>query len=245
MSSSIFVAEGWVGPTRWAITGRGPHVGAAPYTGLNLGSHVGDDPAQVVANLALLAAALDLSPQRLVIMDQVHGADVAIVEGPGPVGTADAMVTREPDLALLVLVADCVPVLLLDADGPGCGVVHAGRNGLAAGVVPAAVSALRSIGARRPRAIVGPSVCGRCYEVPLDLREDVSSGHPSARAVSWTGTPALDVAAGVVAELSDLDVPLTWLPGCTREDDLLYSHRRGAPTGRFAGLVRTASRAGE
>ncbi len=245
MSSSIFVAEGRVGPTRWAITGRGPQVGAAPYTGLNLGSHVGDDPAQVADNRASLAAALDLSPQRLVVMDQVHGADVAVVEGPGPVGAADAMVTREPDLALLVLVADCVPVLLLDADGPGCGVVHAGRNGLAAGVVPAAVSALRALGARRPHAVVGPSVCGRCYEVPLDLREDVSAGHPSARTVSWTGTPALDVAAAVVAELSELDVPLTWLAGCTREDDLLYSHRRGAPTGRFAGLVRTASPAGE
>lgn len=62
--------------------------------------------------------------------------------------------------------------------------------------------------------------------------------------MSWTGTPALDVAAAVVAELSELDVSLTWLPGCTREDDLLYSHRRGAPTGRFAGLVRTTGSTG-
>lgn len=245
MSSSVFVAEGSVGPTRWAITGRAAQRGAAPYTGLNLGSHVGDDPVQVAANRALLAAALGLPPQRLVIMDQVHGADVAVVDAPGPVGPADAMVTVEPDLALLVLVADCVPVLLVDSDGPGCGVVHAGRNGLAAGVVPAAVSALRALGARRLQAIVGPSVCGRCYEVPLELRETVAAGHPSARTMSWTGTPALDIAAAVVAELSGLDVPLTWLPGCTREDDRFYSHRRGAPTGRFAGLVRTAPRAGE
>ena len=244
MSPSLFVAEGWVGPTRWAITGRAPQVGAAPYTGLNLGSHVGDAPGQVAANRATLAAALGLTAQRLVVMDQVHGADVVVVAGPGPVGPAAAMVTVAPDLALLVLVADCVPVLLVDPEGPGCGVVHAGRNGLAAGVVPAAVSALRGLGVRRPHAIVGPSVCGRCYEVPWALRESVAAAHPSARTVSWTGTPALDVAAAVVAELSELDVSLTWLPGCTREDDLLYSHRRGAPTGRFAGLVRTTGSTG-
>jgi copper oxidase (laccase) domain-containing protein len=84
---------------------------------------------------------------------------------------------------------------------------------------------------------LGPSVCGRCYEVPLELREQVAAAQPASRTVTWTGTPALDVAAGVLEQLAVLDVPVQQLPGCTRESDALYSYRRDGRTGRFAGLA--------
>jgi copper oxidase (laccase) domain-containing protein len=80
-------------------------------------------------------------------------------------------------------------------------------------------------------------VCGRCYEVPAQLRAEAAAVAPESATVSWTGTPAIDVAAGVVAQLSAAEVRVTWLPGCAREDRNLYSYRRDGRTGRFAGVV--------
>jgi YfiH family protein len=169
-------------------------------------------------------------------MDQCHGAGVAVVdEVPQTPPSCDAVVTRSVDLALAVLVADCVPVLL-----SGSGVVaavHAGRPGLVAGVVPATVAVMHELGAATIDAVVGPSVCGRCYEVPEAMREAASRVQPVAATVSWTGTPAVDVAAGVVAQLRDAGVEVRWVPGCTRERPDLYSYRRDGATGRFAGVI--------
>ncbi|GAA4353120.1 peptidoglycan editing factor PgeF [Angustibacter luteus] len=228
-----------------ALTDRVGGSSPAPYAtaggagGLNLGSHVGDDPALVVANRTAVAAALGLPTDRLVVANQVHGARVVQVDGPwvGAPADADALVTTSTELALAVLVADCVPVLLAAPDDGVVAVAHAGRPGMAAGVVPAAVSAMRDLGARHVVARLGPSVCGRCYEVPLDLREQVAASQPASRTVTWTGTPALDVAAGVLQQLAELDVPVRQLPGCTRESDSLYSYRRDGRTGRFAGVA--------
>lgn len=230
------------GPVR-AFTDRSDGVSAPPFAGLNLGAHVGDDPDHVAANRALLEAQIGMP---VVWADQVHGTDVLhvtreLLEGPrtetGAVGTADALVTDLPGLALGVLVADCTPVLLHDDATGVVGVAHAGRQGMAKGVVPAVVSALRDLGARDLTATVGPSVCGRCYEVPAEMRDEAASAAPLSAAMTWQGTPAIDVAAGVVEQLTDLDVALEWVPGCAREDEALYSHRRDGRTGRFAGVI--------
>ncbi len=216
-----------------------------PAAGLNLATHVADDPVAVAENRARLLAALPAGVGELVVADQVHGREVAQVRAGDPSPTADALVTTEPGLALAVVVADCVPVLVLDGGvgrGPGAGgpvgVAHAGRRGMDLGVVPALVSAVRDLGAIDPVAVLGPSVCGRCYEVPLALRDDVASRHRASWATTAAGTPALDVAAGVLAQLATAGVPALRVPGCTREDDRLFSVRRdGAATGRGAGVV--------
>lgn len=216
---------------------------SAPFAGLNLGAHVGDDPASVAANRDLVEEALGLP---VVYADQVHGSDVVrvtreLLEGPrsetGAVGTGDALVTDLPGLALGVLVADCTPVLLHDESSELVGAAHAGRPGMTAGVVPNLVGAMRDLGARDLRATVGPSVCGRCYEVPMSMREEAARVAPAAAARTWHGTPAIDVAAGVVEQLASLEVPLEWVPGCAREEARLYSHRRDGTTGRFAGII--------
>ena len=226
-----------------AFTDRHGGVSGAPFAGLNLGAHVGDDPAAVAANRECLEEGIGLP---VVVGDQVHGTEVIhvtreVLEGPrtatGAVGTADALVTDLPGIALGVLVADCTPVLLHDAAGGSVGVAHAGRQGMTKGVVPAVVSALRDLGATDVRATVGPSVCGRCYEVPGDLRDEPAAVARSSAAMTWQGTPAIDVAAGVVEQLSALGVETEWVPGCAREDEALFSHRRDGRTGRFAGVV--------
>jgi YfiH family protein len=228
-----------LGGARFAVTDRLGGVSAEPYAELNLGGHVGDDAAAVAENRRRVAGQVRLPAERVVYMNQVHGAGVAVVDRPWP-GRApdvDAMVTRRPGLGLAVLVADCVPVLLADPAAGVAGVAHAGRQGLAAGVVPAILAAMRDLGADEIHARVGPSVCGRCYEVPEQMRADVARRVPESWATSRTGTPALDVAAGVEAQLRSGGAEVIRLDGCTAEDPSLYSHRRDRPSGRFAGLA--------
>jgi polyphenol oxidase len=232
----------WTGSTGQVVdlylTDADGGVSQAPYAGFNLGGHVGDDAAAVHTNRAALADAVEVGAADLVWMNQVHGADVWVARTAGDEApAADGVATTTADLALAVLVADCTPVLLADPDAGVIAAVHAGRPGMVAGVVPAALERMRELGARAPAAVVGPSVCGRCYEVPEDMREDAAAVAPSSRAVSWTGTPAIDVASGVVEQLRRADVPITWVPGCTRERPDLYSYRRDQRTGRFAGVV--------
>ncbi len=222
-----------------AVTDRSAGVSTGRWSGLNLGAHVEDDPAAVTENRRLLRETLG---RPVVYMDQCHGAQVAVVEGvPDTPPSCDGLVTRSTQVALAVLVADCVPVLLSGTGGV-VAAVHAGRPGLVAGVVPRTLEVMAELGAGEVDAVVGPSVCGRCYEVPAPMRATAAEVQPVSATVSWTGTPAIDVAAGVVAALRDAGVRVHWVPGCSREREDLYSYRRDGTTGRFAGVVaRVAS----
>lgn len=227
----------------FAFTDRWGGVSAAPYAELNLGGAVGDDPGAVRTNRELTAKALGVDPAMVVWMNQVHGDGVAVVDAPWgerPVPEVDALVTARRGLALAVLTADCVPVLLAD---PVAGVVaaaHAGRPGMLAGVVPAAVRAMTELGAEPGRIVArtGPAVCGRCYEVPEAMRAEVAAAEPAAHAETSWGTPAVDVSAGVHAQLDRLGVrDREQSPVCTRESDDHFSYRRDRSTGRLAGYV--------
>ncbi|MFK8909074.1 peptidoglycan editing factor PgeF, partial [Streptomyces sp. YS-3] len=231
----------------FAFTDRWGGVSAAPYEELNLGGAVGDDPDVVRTNRGLSAKALGIDADRVVWMRQVHGRDVAVVDGPWGADTAekrspavDAVVTARRGLALAVLTADCTPVLLAD---PVAGVVaaaHAGRPGMVAGVVPAAVGAMVSLGAEPSRitARTGPAVCGRCYEVPAEMRDEVAAAEPAAWSETSWGTPAVDVTAGVHAQLAALGVTDRQASGvCTLESMDHFSYRRDRTTGRLAGYV--------
>jgi copper oxidase (laccase) domain-containing protein len=100
---------------------------------------------------------------------------------------------------------------------------------------------MRALGAETITAWVGPHICGRCYEVPAGLRDQVCAAVPQAWGETSWGTPSVDVGAGVRAQLAAEEVAMVAVDRCTREDPDLYSHRRdGATTGRFAGLVRVA-----
>ncbi|MCJ1681235.1 peptidoglycan editing factor PgeF [Streptomyces sp. APSN-46.1] len=228
----------------FAFTDRWGGVSAVPYEELNLGGAVGDDPAAVLANRVIAARALGIDPELVVWMNQVHGRDVAVVPGPwGPAADApsvDAVVTTRRRLALAVLTADCTPVLLADPVAGVVGAAHAGRPGLVAGVVPAVVEAMVGLGAEpgRMTARTGPAVCGRCYEVPAEMRDAVAEVVPAAYAETSWGTPAVDVVAGVHAQLAEAGVAhLHRSPVCTLESRDHFSYRRDRVTGRLAGYV--------
>lgn len=174
-------------------------------------------------------------------LSQVHGDEVRVVDAPMPLGQVpdgDALVTTTRGLGLMVRVADCVPVVLADVDAGVIGAVHSGRPGLVLDIATRTVEVMREQGASEIVAWVGPHVCGSCYEVPEQMRTDVSALVPEARAETSWGTPALDIGAGVRAQLERAGVEVTEVGGCTREETSLHSYRRdGAGAGRFAGLV--------
>lgn len=229
-----------VGRVEVAFSDRDGGSSEGPWSSLDLGTSARDDAPLVQRNLETLAAELGVA--RLVRMAQVHGADVAWTDGlaPGEVPVADALLTDQPGTAVLVRVADCTPVVVVDRELPLAAVVHCGREGLVAGVLPAAVTALRERGAGSLEAFVGPRACGRCYELPQDMADAVGAVVPEARSTTSWGTPAVDVGAGVLAQLRDLDVAATDVghDTCTIEDDRFFSYRRqGADSGRFGAVA--------
>ncbi len=224
------------GPVDLAFTDRYDGVSAVPFDSLNLALVGDDDPAAVERNLALLMD--DFAPRAsLADMHQVHGSTV--VEAGGPRERCDALVTDRPDVVLMVRVADCVPVLLADPRAGVLGAAHAGRQGLVEGVVEACVARMRELGADRIEGWVGPHICGACYEVPEALQQAVAAREPVSRSTTSWGTPALDIGAGVRAQLDRSGVAVHDASRCTLESPELYSYRRdGAGAGRFAGVIR-------
>jgi YfiH family protein len=154
-----------------------------------------------------------------------------------PAPEADAMVSRGVPLA--VMVADCIPVLLAGESpgGPVLAAVHAGRPGLANGVIPAAVDSMNTLGATGIRAWLGPSICGSCYEVPAPLQAEVAAVVPASRSTTSWGTPGLDLPAGARSQLEQAGVGVEYSGPCTLETPSLFSYRRNKNTGRFAGVV--------
>ncbi len=201
---------------------------------LSLGD-AADDAVRADA-LALVARETGAAP---VLMHQVHGADVESVEDARRAPSCDALVASQPGVALLARAADCVPVLLADPATGWIAAVHSGRPGLAGGVVPAAVAALRERGGEPTVAWIGPHVCGACYEVPADLQEQVASVVPEARSTTSWGTPGLDLGAGVRAQLAAAGIDdVRAVDACTREDVSWPSYRRdGDAATRFAGVI--------
>ncbi len=203
----------------------------APYESFNLALHVGDDPLVVAQNrddLKALSAPLQF-------MNQVHGDDVVVVDELISEPTADALITQNPDIALAVMVADCIPLLLVS--DLVIAAVHVGRRGLVNGIALKTVSKMRELGAIDIRAELGPSICGKCYEVPQDLADEVALLHPVASSMSGIGSPALDLPRALVAALDSVDVSSQVSSVCTLENHDYFSYRRHNITGRTAGVI--------
>ncbi|HEY3531286.1 MAG TPA: polyphenol oxidase family protein [Nocardioides sp.] len=245
----MYAARLTSGPVELAFTDRHGGVSGAPFDSLNLGWSGGDDPEAMAENHRLLMDdfARDGGVDRLAELGQVHGDDVVVVGPEGPRhdvhghlhGIGDGLVTAEPGITLSVRAADCAPVLLADHDVGVIGACHCGRPGIAAGIVPATLAAMRDLGAATVTAWLGPHVCGRCYEVPSALQDEVADVEPATRATTSWGTPSLDIGAGVRAQLEREGVEIVDLSRCTFESPDLFSYRReGKLSGRQAGLIR-------
>jgi YfiH family protein len=215
-------------------TDRSGGVSAPPYATANLAFHVGDAPGAVAENRRRVAAALGLgAPDAWCWLAQVHGAVVAPAAW-GAAPTADAAVTAVPSLPVAVLTADCAPLAL--ASDTAAAVVHAGWRGIAAGVVEAAVAALRDTGRGRVRAALGPCIRPGHYEFGMEELGALAVGLGAAVvATTETGRPAFDLPAAVRGALARAGVDdLVDLGPCTAAEPGWFSHRRDGVTGRQA-----------
>lgn len=203
----------------------------APYESLNLAQHVGDNAETVARNRELLSKITG----PIQFMNQVHGDEVVEVKSIGDDPTCDALITHAPGIALAVMVADCIPLLL--SSSTVVGAVHVGRRGLMNSVAVKAVDAMRKLGADQIHAQLGPSICGRCYEVPQELADEVVAKHPAASSLTNNLTPALDLPRALIADLIASGVTYEASAICTLENDEYFSYRRHNITGRNAGVV--------
>ena len=235
-------------PVTWAepwgvdafVTDRFGGVSEGPYTELNLALHVGDDEARVLENRRRVALAVGVPAERLVIAHQVHGRDAVRVTDPF-VGDADALVTTSSDLALAVLVADCVPVLLADAASPLVGVAHAGWRGLASGVLASAVQQFPD--AVNLRAFVGPAVSQDGYQIGPEVAQAFT--HIPGAVVPDVGDRSrLDLKRVAVAQLVALGLTEENIVTCRQWTDggeTFFSDRSARPCGRFGLIARRRS----
>ncbi len=231
---------------RAVVTLRAGGVSRPPFDALNLAAHVGDDPAAVAENRRRLRVALAL-PAEPLWLSQVHGSTV--VDADRPAGEAaiaappqgDAAVTRLAGRVLVVLVADCLPVLFARRDGGAVAVAHAGWRGLAAGVLEATVQALACPGGAL-HAWLGPAIGPDHFEVGEEVRAALCEGEPRAAQAfvpNARGRWQCDLAQLIRQRLASLGVhSVHGVPSCTyQQSQAFYSYRRDGRTGRVAALI--------
>ncbi len=241
-----------------AVTTRRGGVSAPPYDTLNLGLHVGDEPDRVRTNRTRAAAAFGVELGAMVYAHQVHGT-TAVEVGPRDAGRgtrgeddavaqADILVTRSPAVTLAIMVADCVPVALVDPDARVLAAVHAGWRGTAGGAVSHALHAMAALGARseRVQAYLGPAVAPTRYQVTDAVRDALDGAvgtdvlDPDVARPDGPGHWLVDLVAANAQQLRRAGVP----GGCiTRTaldtgDEMLFSDRAARPCGRFALFAR-------
>ena len=169
-------------------------------------------------------------------MNQVHGDHIEVIDALSlEIPSCDGLITKSSNLSLAVMVADCIPLLLVSQEVVGA--IHVGRAGLVNRIALKAIQMMRSLGAIEIHAVLGPSICGSCYEVPFQMQQDVIADHPRAYATTRKGTPGLDLPKALIADLIAAGVSYEASTICTFEDEMYFSHRRQNPTGRFAGVV--------
>lgn len=240
-------AMGWIVPDwpapRWVRAGsttRGGGASQAPYDSLNLGDHVGDEPACVKENRDRLIHDHQLPAQPLWLR-QVHGTTAVDAATVRAGVDADASYARHPEIVCAVLTADCLPVLLCDDGGSVVAAVHAGWRGLAAGVIEATVVQL-GCPAHRLMAWLGPAIGPQVFEVGEEVRRAFSDDNPecvSAFRPSPNGRWFADLYALARQRLFALGIGRVygghW---CTYSDPVrFFSYRRDGVTGRMATVI--------
>ncbi len=163
------------------------------------------------------------------LMQQVHGDQVVVVDSPTTIPTADALVTNNKEIALAVRVADCIPLLMYSENVVAA--VHVGRKGLVNKVAVHAVDQMLKLGAKEIQGVVGPHICGNCYEVGPEMYTQIIEKHPAAAGKS----SYLNLYAGLVEQLTGIS--LTNINLCTRELPRYFSYRANAEIGRQVGVI--------
>ena len=216
----------------YRFTKRTGGVSHGAFASLNLGTHVNDEIADVSENRRILAELV--GPVQF--MNQVHGDRIVVVEEvTDDAPSADALVTGIPGINLAVMVADCIPLLLQAEESVAA--VHVGRRGLVNDITRKTITVMREMGASQISAIIGPAICGECYEVSEDIFQEVVNLHPLAASATTMGTRALDLPAALRALLEAEGIPVIDAFECTVESEDYFSYRRDGVTGRQAGVI--------
>ncbi len=238
------------GLVRAVFTTRQGGLSRAPYGSFNLIHGVGDAPAAVDGNRRRLAEAMGAPLESLVEAEQVHGTCVAIVDARAAgtvVPGVDALATRSPEIWLAVFAADCVPILVLDPQGPAIAAIHAGWRGVAGSIVPETLRRMReAFGSRPDRCVLalGPAIGGCCYEVdaPVARAMEGAAWWPECAQPTGPGRWHLDLREAIRRQLTAGGVRAAAIeisPLCTKcRPDLFFSYRRERVTGRMAGCIR-------
>jgi len=223
------------------ITDRQGGVSAGNYESLNLALHVGDDEDDVRENRSRVAAALGVKEDHLIFADQVHGDRIADARTGAPVEQADGLFSSRSDLALAILVADCVPVLLVDERSPGFAVVHAGWRGLRGDVLKNAVD--RFSEPASVHALLGPSISVRRYQVGPEVADNFRD-LPGVVHADRGDRSLLDLRLTAALLLVGLGLRDQHVGVCMEDTDdatTYYSARAEQPSGRFALVARRSA----
>lgn len=239
--SDAWIVPDWPAPARVRAlsTTRAGGVSVAPYDSLNLGIHVGDDPANVAANRAQVRRIVPSEPAWL---NQVHGTVVVDAASVAGVPDADASVSRTPGAVCVVMTADCLPVLLCDRAGTVVGAAHAGWRGLHGGVIEATVAAMQVVPAD-VIAWLGPAIGPTAFEVGDEVRAAfVATDAIAEAAFKPAGQPGkwlADIYLLARQRLAALGVTAVYGGDCctVSESRRFFSYRRDGVTGRMASLV--------
>ena len=193
------------------------------FTSRTFGSLADPLPIEKISDLSKLIG------RPVAVMHQVHGDQVVVVDATPKTPTADALVTSNKEIALAVRVADCLPLLMYSENVVAA--VHVGRKGLVNKVAVNAVNQMRKLGAKEIQGVVGPHICGNCYEVGPELYAQVRADHPATAAKN----NHLNLYAGLVEQLAGIS--LTNLNLCTKELPDYFSYRGNAEIGRQVGVI--------
>ncbi|WP_170547956.1 peptidoglycan editing factor PgeF [Ruegeria atlantica] len=222
-------------PVRHGFFSRRGGASSGIFSGLNCGYGSSDQTEAVTVNRKRVAQAMDVTPEALVGIHQVHSPTVLTVDAPikGDKPKADAVVTATPDLALTILTADCQPVLFADSDANVIGAAHAGWRGALDGVLEATLDAMEALGAKRENivAVIGPSISQAAYEVGPEFLDEFVADSPKNLQFFANGTGdrlQFDLPAFGLHRLRQAGVgQAEWTRHCTYSDpDRFYSYRR-------------------
>lgn len=222
-------------PVRHGFFTRRGGASSGLFSGLNCGFGSSDQGEIVAINRGRVADAIGVPHDRLATVHQTHSAEVAVLKDAAQAldlakVRADAIVTDQPGVALAVLTADCQPILLADAKAGVIGAVHAGWRGALSGVIEAAVGAMTDLGATRIRAVIGPCISQRAYEVGEEFMDEVLAEDPDYQRFfsgGPNGRPMFDLPGFGLSRLRDAGVEAEWTRHCTYSDpDRFYSYRR-------------------
>lgn len=238
MSVITPISSGKQGKAHWSFFGRHGGVSKSPFDSLNIADHVEDKIEDVNRNREILSEFLEMP---LVFIGATHSSNVVNVksEYPNVHKDTDALVTRETNLGLVIMSADCAPIVLVDPIAHVVGVVHAGWQGMLVGVVENSVEGMLDLGAetQNMKAIIGPTISAKNFSSNQDRYEEVKNKVPSAAVKLSNGDYAVDIRKGIKTQLAKYQIKTTDLNICTFENKDVFSYRRDPVTGRNASVV--------